>query len=45
MMNVFAEFERSMGVAHVNAGTVRAKASGTKSGKAIGRPRTNRKLE
>jgi DNA invertase Pin-like site-specific DNA recombinase len=45
MLGVFAEFERSMIVARVNAGLARAKASGTKSGKAIGRPRTSRKVE
>jgi DNA invertase Pin-like site-specific DNA recombinase len=45
MMGVFAEFERSMIVARVNAGISRARASGTKSGKAIGRPRTSRKVE
>jgi DNA invertase Pin-like site-specific DNA recombinase len=45
MMGVFAEFERSMIVARVNAGMARAKASGTKSGKAIGRPRISRKVE
>ena len=43
MMDVFAEFERSMIVARVNAGLARAKVHGTKSGKAIGRPRTSRK--
>jgi len=39
MMGVFAEFERSMIVARVRAGMARAKEKGTKSGKAIGRPR------
>jgi DNA invertase Pin-like site-specific DNA recombinase len=38
MMGVFAEFERSMIVARVNAGLARAKQKGTKSGKPIGRP-------
>jgi DNA invertase Pin-like site-specific DNA recombinase len=38
MMGVFAEFERSMIVERVRAGVARAKASGTKSGKAFGRP-------
>ena len=42
MMGVFAEFERSMIVERVRAGVARAKASGTKSGKAFGRPRTVR---
>ncbi len=45
MLGVFAEFERSIIVARVNAGLARAKASGTKSGKAIGRPRVTRKIE
>jgi DNA invertase Pin-like site-specific DNA recombinase len=39
MLGVFAELEREMIVARVNAGLARAKANGTKSGKAIGRPR------
>src|SRR3954453_22087497 len=38
MMGVFAEFERSMIVAGAGGGA-RAKTSGTKSGKAFGRPR------
>ena len=45
MMGVFAEFERSMIVERVRAGVARAKASGTKSGKAFGRPRTPVDLE
>jgi DNA invertase Pin-like site-specific DNA recombinase len=45
MMGVFADFERSMIVARVRAGVARAKASGTKSGKAFGRPRTPVDLE
>jgi hypothetical protein len=45
MMGVFAKFERSMIVARVNAGMSRAKVNGTKSGKAIGRPRITRKVE
>ena len=45
MMGVFAEFERSMIVARVNAGMARAKVNGTKSGRAIGRPRITRKVE
>jgi DNA invertase Pin-like site-specific DNA recombinase len=45
MMGVFAEFERSMIVARVNAGMARAKVHGTKSGKAIGRPRIKAKVE
>jgi DNA invertase Pin-like site-specific DNA recombinase len=40
MMGVFAEFERAMIVERVRAGMIRAKASGTRSGKAIGRPPT-----
>lgn len=38
MMGVFAEFERGMIQERVRAGMARAKKSGTKSGKAIGRP-------
>jgi DNA invertase Pin-like site-specific DNA recombinase len=45
MMGVFAEFERSMIVARVNAGLARAKVHGTKSGKAIGRPRIKARVE
>ena len=45
MMGVFAEFERSMIVARVRAGVARAKANGSKSGKAFGRPRTPAALE
>jgi DNA invertase Pin-like site-specific DNA recombinase len=45
MMGVFAEFERSMIVERVRAGVARAKAKGTKSGKAFGRPRTPAALE
>jgi DNA invertase Pin-like site-specific DNA recombinase len=39
MLGVFAEFERDMIVERVRAGLARAKTNGTKSGKAIGRPR------
>jgi DNA invertase Pin-like site-specific DNA recombinase len=45
MMGVFAEFERSMIVERVRAGVARAKASGTKSGKAFGRPRVAAETE
>jgi DNA invertase Pin-like site-specific DNA recombinase len=45
MMGVFAEFERSMIVERVRAGIVRAKASGTKSGKAFGRTRVPAETE
>jgi DNA invertase Pin-like site-specific DNA recombinase len=38
MLGVFAELEREMIVARVNAGLARARQSGTRSGKAIGRP-------
>jgi DNA invertase Pin-like site-specific DNA recombinase len=38
MLGVFAEFERTMIQERVRAGMARAKAKGTKSGKAIGRP-------
>src|SRR5262249_9263676 len=39
MMGVFAEFERAMIAERVRSGMARAKLQGTKSGKAIGRPR------
>jgi DNA invertase Pin-like site-specific DNA recombinase len=38
MMGVFAEFEREVIRERVLAGMARAKAMGTKSGRAIGRP-------
>lgn len=38
MAGVFAEFERSIIVERVRAGLVRARASGTRSGRPIGRP-------
>jgi len=38
MLGVFSEFERCMIVERVRAGMARAKAKGTRSGKAIGRP-------
>lgn len=38
MMGVFAEFERAMIQERVKSGMNRAKAKGTKSGRAIGRP-------
>jgi DNA invertase Pin-like site-specific DNA recombinase len=41
MMGVFAEFERAMIAERVRAGMARAKAQGTKSGRSIGRPRTD----
>ena len=39
MCGVFAEFERSMIVERVNAGIARARENGTRSGRAIGRPK------
>jgi len=39
MLGVFAELEREMIVARVNAGLARARQQGTRSGNAIGRPR------
>ncbi len=39
MMGVFAEFEREIIRERVNAGLARAREHGTKSGRAIGRPR------
>jgi DNA invertase Pin-like site-specific DNA recombinase len=38
MCGAFAEFERSMIVERINAGIARAKSTGTKSGRKIGRP-------
>jgi DNA invertase Pin-like site-specific DNA recombinase len=45
MMGVFAEFERGMIQERVRAGMARAKAKGTKSGNAIGRPLVSAKVE
>jgi DNA invertase Pin-like site-specific DNA recombinase len=46
MAGVFAEFERAMIVARVNAGIARVKATGkTKSGNPIGRPATKPDVE
>lgn len=45
MLAVFGEFEREMIVARVNAGMARAKAKGTRSGKAIGRPKLTSEKE
>jgi len=45
MMGVFAEFERAMIQERVRAGMARASESGTKSGKAIGRPRIDANTE
>jgi DNA invertase Pin-like site-specific DNA recombinase len=45
MMGVFAEFERGMIQERVRAGMARAKAKGTKSGKAIGRPTVSTETE
>ena len=45
MMGVFAEFERAMIQERVRAGLRRAKETGTKSGKPIGRPTIDLKLE
>jgi DNA invertase Pin-like site-specific DNA recombinase len=39
MCGVFAEFERAMIRERIFAGMARAKAKGTKSGRAIGRPK------
>jgi DNA invertase Pin-like site-specific DNA recombinase len=39
MLGVFAEFERSIIVSRVRSGMARAKERGTKSGRAIGRPK------
>jgi DNA invertase Pin-like site-specific DNA recombinase len=45
MLGVFAEFEREMIRERVTAGIRNAKAKGTKSGKAIGRPKVDRSVE
>ena len=45
MMGVFAEFERAMIVERVRAGLARAKRTGTKTGRAIGRPKTTHEKE
>lgn len=45
MMGVFAQFERAMIQERVKAGLERAKAQGTKSGKAIGRPKVSPETE
>jgi DNA invertase Pin-like site-specific DNA recombinase len=39
MLGVFAEFERAIIQERINAGIARARVKGTKSGKAIGRPK------
>ena len=39
MLGVFAEFERSIIIERVKSGMARAKEKGTKSGRAIGRPK------
>jgi DNA invertase Pin-like site-specific DNA recombinase len=44
MLGVFAEFERAMIQARINAGLARAREHGTKSGKPIGRPTLSPKL-
>ncbi len=45
MMGVFAEFEREMIRERVRAGLAKAKAKGTKSGAAIGRPKVSEDVE
>jgi DNA invertase Pin-like site-specific DNA recombinase len=45
MMGVFAEFEREIIRERVTAGLARAKAQGTKSGNAIGRPAVGEAVE
>jgi DNA invertase Pin-like site-specific DNA recombinase len=44
LLGVFAEFERAMIVERINSGLAKARAHGTKSGKAIGRPRTPKRI-
>jgi DNA invertase Pin-like site-specific DNA recombinase len=43
MLGVFAEFERAIIQERINAGITRARQRGTKSGKAIGRPKIDRR--
>jgi DNA invertase Pin-like site-specific DNA recombinase len=43
MLGVFAEFERAIIQERIHAGLARAREKGTKSGKAIGRPRIPRR--
>jgi DNA invertase Pin-like site-specific DNA recombinase len=45
MLGVFAEFERSIIQERVAAGIARARAQGTKSGKAFGRPKISPERE
>ena len=45
MLGVFAEFERSIITERTIAGIARARMCGTKSGKAIGRPKVAPKIE
>jgi DNA invertase Pin-like site-specific DNA recombinase len=45
MLGVFAEFERSIIQERIRAGIAKARAQGTKSGKAFGRPRLAAKKE
>jgi DNA invertase Pin-like site-specific DNA recombinase len=41
MLGVFAEFERALIRERINAGVARARATGTRSGRPIGRPRAD----
>jgi DNA invertase Pin-like site-specific DNA recombinase len=45
MLGVFAEFERAIIVERINAGLARAKRTGTRTGRAFGRPRVDAKVE
>jgi DNA invertase Pin-like site-specific DNA recombinase len=45
MLGVFAEFERAIIIERVRSGLARAVEKGTKSGKAIGRPRVSAAIE
>jgi DNA invertase Pin-like site-specific DNA recombinase len=45
MLGVFAEFERAILQERIHPGIARARKNGTKSGKPIGRARTNAKVE
>ena len=45
MLGVFAEFERAILQERIHAGIARARRTGTKSGKPIGRARVSHKIE
>ena len=45
MLGVFSEFEPAILIERINAGIARARSKGTKSGKAIGRPKLEAERE